>query len=353
MAARLVTCRRVGVLAAAAAVALALLALWRPWQAAEPPGVPTEAVRSAEGLATALVEMATVEEVTEAVGTVRASLFATVSSRATGRVAELRVRSGDRVERGQVLVVLTGEEAAARVDQARAALEAAEAALADAERELARTRRLVGERIIARRELEAAEARAEVARARVREARSAVGEARALAEDLVVRAPMTGVVSETLVDVGDLAAPGRPILTVYDPTRLRLEAPVRESLARRLERGQRVQVVIDAIGAEVTGTVEVIVPEADPAARSFLVKTALPRVPGLYPGMFGRLRFPTGTVEILAMPKRAVQLVGQLETVGVVEDGAVRTRQVRTGRTYGDLVEVLAGLSPGERVVLP
>ncbi len=356
MRARLVTRRRAGALAAAAVVVLAVLALWRPWREAAPPGpsgAPVPVARSAAGLTTVVIETRTVEAVTEAVGTVRASLSATVSSKATGRVADLRVRSGDRVERGQVLLVVAGEETGARVDQARAALEAAEAALADAERELARMRRLVAEQIIARRELEAAEARAQVARARVREARSAVSEASALAGDLVVRAPMTGVVAETLVDVGDLAAPGRPLLTVYDPTRLRLEAPVRESLARRLAPGQSVRVVVDAIGAEVDGTVEVVVPEADPAARSFLVKAALPRVPGLYPGMFGRLRFPTGTVEILAVPRRAVRPVGQLETVDVVEDDVVRTRQVRLGRSYGDLVEVLAGLSPGERVVLP
>ncbi len=353
MPARLVTRRRTALLGAAIVLAGAV-ALWWPVREVTPPGPSGAAgARPAAGLATTVVERRTVEAVTEAVGTVRARLSATVSSKGTGRVVELRVRSGDRVERGHVLLVLAGEETGARVDQARAALEAAEASLADAERDLARMRQLAAEQIVARRDVDAALARTEVARARAREARSAVTEASALAGDLVVRAPMTGVVAETLVDVGDLAAPGRPLLTVYDPTRLRLEAPVREALARGLAPGQRVEVAVDALAATVDGRVEVVVPEADPAARSFLVKVTLPRTPGLYPGMFGRLRFPTGAVEILAVPHGAVHLVGQLETVDVVEGEVVRTRQVRLGRSYGDLVEVLAGLSPGERVVLP
>lgn len=346
--------RRVALAAALLLAAGGGLLVWRAGREGPPgpSGAPAPA-RSAEGLATALVERRTVEATTEAVGTVRARLSATVSSKGMGRVLDLRVRSGDRVTRGQVLMVLAGEETAARVEQARAAVRATEVSLADAERDLTRLRQLAAEQIVARRDVDAAEARAEVARARVLEAQSALSEAAALARELTVTAPMTGVVAETLVDVGDLAAPGRGLLTVYDPTRLRLEAPVRETLARRLASGQRVQVVVDAIGAEMEGEVDVVVPEADPAARSFLVKVNLPKLPGLFPGMFGRLRFVTGSVEILAVPRAAVRLVGQLETVEVVEDGSVRTRQVRLGRTYGDLVEVLAGLSAGERVVVP
>lgn len=344
-------------LLALAAVGLAALVLWQSG-AGRPrePGLTGTAGpvrRAAAELPTVAVVRRTVAQTAEAVGTVRAVVSTTVSSKATGRVRELRVRAGERIERGQVLVVLSGEEARARVAQARAGLAAAEAASAEADRDYDRFRQLAAEQAATRRELEAAEARARVAQARVREARSALREAEALASDLVVRAPLTGVVADTQIDPGELAVPGRSLLTLYDPRRLRLEAFVREELGRRLAPGEPVEVSIDALGATLDGSIEVVVPQADPASRAFLAKVALAPHPALYPGMFGRLRFPIGSTEILAVPRRAVQLIGQLETVEVVEGGAVRTRQVRTGKAYGEVVEILAGLDAGERVVLP
>ena len=140
---------------------------------------------------------------------------------------------------------------------------------------------------------------------------------------------------------------------MYDPDNLRLEAAVREQLSGRLTLGQQVQVTVDAIDKTMTGTVEEIVPSADPVSRTVTVKTAIPREEGIFPGMFGRIRIPLDPVKFLVIPKACVRQVGQLELVTVVKDGRPITRAVRTGRTWDDDIEILSGLSEGEEVVLP
>ena len=170
---------------------------------------------------------------------------------------------------------------------------------------------------------------------------------------VALRAPIDGVVIDKKVDAGDMVTPGQMLVTLYDPKRMQLVASVRESLAHQLQAGQDIGVVIEGINKVCTGTISEIVPEAQAASRTFQVKVTGPCPPGIYTGMFGRIKIPLEEEQVLVIPRRAVREVGQLELVDVVEDGRARRRAIRTGRTLDEDVEVLSGLREGEDVLLP
>ena len=166
-------------------------------------------------------------------------------------------------------------------------------------------------------------------------------------------APIAGRIVERLGDPGDTAIQGEPLLRLYDPATLRLEANVRESVASKLAKGQHLTAEIDALKKKFAVVVDEIVPSADPGSRSFLVKVSLTDGTGLYPGMFGRLMIPIGKVERIYIPLKAVTHVGQLDFVIVdTEQGAVR-RYVRLGESGpDDRIEVISGLTAGETVLI-
>jgi RND family efflux transporter MFP subunit len=289
-----------------------------------------------------------------ATGTVRSRHESVLSARITASVLEVPVSAGDSVVPGDILVALDDRDLRARWQQQQQAVAVAAAKLAEAEPSYARVESLFARRAVSKADLDRAEAQLAAARAELSRARRAEEEAETALTYGTIRSPVAARVIDRLVDPGDTATPGQPLLRLYDPDQLRLEANVRESLATRLERGQRLTARIDALEAEFPVTIEEIVPSADPGSRSFVVKARLPADTSLFPGMFGRLLIPHGTVERYYVPERAVARVGQLEFVNVVGDSGVVRRYVRTGtRASGDRVEVLSGLKPGERVVVP
>jgi multidrug efflux pump subunit AcrA (membrane-fusion protein) len=162
------------------------------------------------------------------------------------------------------------------------------------------------------------------------------------------------MIVDRLAEEGDMARPGEPLLVLYDPKSLRLEVPVMENLALKLEVGQPVRIHIDALGRDVEATVDEIVPQAEAASRSFLVKVRLPRSDDLFEGMFGRLRIPVGERRHLCLAIAAIEKIGQLEFVDVVGPGDVLERRyIKTGRIgRPGRVEVLSGLKANERVWL-
>jgi multidrug efflux pump subunit AcrA (membrane-fusion protein) len=134
---------------------------------------------------------------------------------------------------------------------------------------------------------------------------------------------------------------------------MQMVVTVRESLAQRLAVGQKVRGRLEALKHDCEATISEIVPEAQAASRSFTVKVTGPCPPGVYSGMFGRIFIPLEDEELVVVPTAAVFKVGQLDMVDVVVDGTVRRRSVQLGRKLDRDYEVLAGLTPGEKVVLP
>ena len=143
------------------------------------------------------------------------------------------------------------------------------------------------------------------------------------------------------------------MLRLYDPTTLRLEANVRESVASGLRENQHLAVEIDAVNKRYDGVVDEIVPSADPGSRTFIVKVSLTDGSGLYPGMFGRLQIPIGRIERIYIPVAAVTHVGQLDFVIVKTERGTARRYVRlAARGSDERIEVVSGLKPGEQVIV-
>lgn len=229
----------------------------------------------------------------------------------------------------------------------RAELTRAEAEADNAKAHLKRMRDLFTQDSVARQELENAERTFKVAEANRAAARTRVSYS-------VVTAPFDGLVTEKLIHAGELASPGRPLLKLEDPQRLRLEVTVAEGDLKSLSRDDRVPVTIDALtGQSLAGSVAQILPTGDPATHTVLVKIDLPPTSGLKTGMFGRMQLDKGTGRTLVVPRTAVIERSDLTGVYVVgSDSLAHLRWVKLGRPVGDQVEVLSGLNQGERVLM-
>ncbi|HEU5452674.1 MAG TPA: efflux RND transporter periplasmic adaptor subunit [Terriglobales bacterium] len=342
----------------AAAALLAGCSRTRPAEAAQPETVRDVAVIPAS--------KAVVPDTIEAVGTVAAAQTAQLSAEVVGTVRQVRVAEGQRVRRGEVLIVLDDAQQRAAVQQAQAAKLAAEQqiAAATAEYELAsatlkRYQILQEKKAVSPHEFDEVQARftattaqRSAAQAGLEQARAAEAQARTVLAFTTIRAPFEGVVTAKRVDPGALAAPGTPLLTVEDTGHFRLEASVDESNLRFVKMGETVPVGLDALNGDVEGKVAQIVPAADPASRSFVVKVALPADARLRSGLFGRAQFARGTRESVIVPRTAVLEHGQLQGVYVVgQQGDVSLRYVTLGKPIAQNVEILSGLSDGERLI--
>ncbi len=288
-----------------------------------------------------------------AVGTIRAVHETSVGSKLLARVVEVRVKAGQRVKAGEVLIRLDDSDLQARLQQAKAALKAAAAARQQAAADEQRARQLLPAKAITPQEYERAATALKAAEADLHRAEEAIKEVQATLDWATIRAPMDGVVIDKKVDVGDTVTPGQVLVTLFDPARMQLVASVRESLAQRLRVGQNIDVRVEGLQKQCAGTVSEIVPQAQAESRAFQVKVTGPCPPGVYTGMFGRLMIPLDEETLLVIPRQAVRRVGQIELVEVVEDGRAVRRAVRTGRALNGDIEVLSGLREGEHVVLP
>lgn len=343
--------------AAGALVALVLIVMFMSgaFRSKIAPGVlPAAAEMAADGTATAVVRSESVTFHEEATGTVQAQHRTTVSARILATIDEILVRPGDDVRRGDPLVRLDAAELRARVDEAQRSVDAAAANHRRRAADLDRARRLVRDGVMSRSEFDQIEAAARVAEAELDQARDVHERARINVGYATITSPVSGKVVDRLADPGDTATPGAPLLSLYDPSALRIEVPVRESLVARLRLGDAIQVRIGERAEPVTATVDEVVPQAEPGSRTFLIKLGLPAREDVYAGMFGRIFIPAGTRDRLLVPRDAVERIGQLEYATVVApDGTLARRLIRIGRDTGDgHYEVLSGLAAGEKVVL-
>lgn len=272
----------------------------------------------------------------QVVGTVRSKVRSVVEAKATGRIISLPVTLGQKVAAGTVLARLDVGEIAARLDQAKAARE-------QAQTELRRATTLLQERTSTQAEFEAAQARFRVAEATVREAETLLGYAE-------VTAPFDGVIARKTAEVGDLAAPGKPLIELEDPSQLRFIADVPETLTGRIQPGAQYEIEIPAAHLRLTGIVAELAPAADSLSRTFRVELDLPAGTTSRTGFFGRLNIPRPETGVL-IPKSSVVRRGQLDLVFVAENNRAEIRLIRTGGTHGDEIEVVSGLSPGEKLV--
>jgi len=276
-----------------------------------------------------------------------------VASRILARIEDLRVRAGDRVVAGDVLVVLESEDLKARMTQAHDALQAARARLDLAQSEKTRYEQLYQKGVATRQRLDQTSADLREAQANANRLEQSLSEAQTELSYTEIRAPVSGLVIDRLAEPGEVASAGRPLLRIYDPSTLRVEVPVRESLAVRLRVGDALSVEVPSLSEKLEGRIEEIVPFAEPGARTLLVKVWLPQDPRLYAGLFARVAIPVGTRARLLVPEAAIEKVGQLDFVTVIDDAKRLERRLVTLGEYRESgrIEVLSGLAEGERVI--
>ena len=351
-----------------------------------------------KGIKIEQVALSTIDEYYEAVGTVKSRTSSILSSKIMGSVTALRAREGDRVRAGETLIEIDNRDAATQLQKAEAGLREAEAALEEVERSesaaesakaaveankalaeatFKRYEALLERRSVSRQEFDEVEAKYRVAEAegaranrmlemlaakksqvlaKIDQAKADVANARVYSGYARIIAPIDGIVTARQIDIGQMAAPGAPLLTIEDNSRYRLEASVEESRVAAIRLEDKARVMIDALGqGELDGRVAEIVPASDPASRSFTVKVDLPAVgnsTGLRSGMFGKARFVSGQRQAIMISQAAVIERGQLTSIYIIDSGGIaRLRLVKTGKVYDGRVEILAGLSEGERIV--
>ncbi len=287
-------------------------------------------------------------------GVVEAVKKATVQAQTSGQIREILFDVDDFVERGAVLIRLEDKTQQARFRQAEAARQEAQARLREAENEFRRVKGVFEKKLVSKADMDRASAALKAARARLARAEAALAGAREQLEYTVIRAPYSGIVVERHVEVGEMATPGKPLMTGVSLEHLRVLVHIPQRYVDEVRAGVPVRVYPDEGGPLEAARVTVY-PYADPASHNFRVRVRLPQgVKGLYPGMLVKVGFALGQRERLVVPAKA--LVQRSEVTGLYvmgEGDRLSFRQVRTGERLADgSVVVLAGLAAGERVVL-
>ena len=304
--------------------------------------------------------------VLRATGTMHARESAVISAQVMGRVEQVLVHAGDTVRARQTLVVLEGAALQASAAQAQAAEVAAQNQQAAAESNaglaastLARYQQLQAEKSVTPQEMDEMTRRAQAAEAQLAAAKAqtqAAGEQASAARTMLgytrIAAPFAGIVTARTADPGTMAAPGVPLLQIDRSGPLQLQATVDESAIAAVRTGMKTPVSVDGVAQSLEGTVEEIVPAADPSSHSFLVKIGLPASSQLRAGMYGTAAIPNGTHQAILVPQSAVVARGSLECAYVLDgNGVAQLRYLTLGAQHGDLVEVLSGIAAGERMV--
>ncbi|MDO9042153.1 MAG: efflux RND transporter periplasmic adaptor subunit [Desulfocapsaceae bacterium] len=292
----------------------------------------------------------------EVVGTVQATQHATIAPRISGQIVEMPVVLGSQVHKGNLLVKISAGEISARLLQAQAQLE-------QVRRNLAREEKLQKQEASTREAVKSLQDQARIAE-------SAQKEAQTMLEYATITAPFTGIVTRKIASVGDLASPGVALLELENEKVLQVVAQVPEGLILKVRKGDVLPVSIPAAELSLNGEVAEVAPAADPSSRTASVKINITAGADIRPGQFARVTLTGSEEKFLTISDKAVLSFGQMERVFLIEDAdqggpsvasvkegagtasVARLRLVRTGARYDGQVEILAGLAPGDRVVV-
>jgi membrane fusion protein, multidrug efflux system len=340
------------------------------------------------------VAKSSIEDFYEATGTVKAKTTTQISANLMGRIISFPAAEGDTVSRGQTLVEIDSSESRTQLQKAEAGLKEAQASLIEVERSVeganaavrtAEANKQLAQATFARyKELfdrgSASAQEFDEARSKVNAATSELDRARANVQTILAKnkqinaridqakaeiattkvyagyskiiSPVSGIVVKKFAELGAIAAPGSPLLSIEDNSQYRLEANVEESRSKLIHIGNRVNVRIDAIGqGEFMGTIAEVLPTSDAASRSYIVKIDLQANPLLRSGLYGLARFPVAQKEAITVPQAAIVKRGQLVGVYVVgADGTVHFRIVTTGGASEGMVEMLSGVTEGDEI---
>lgn len=302
-----------------------------------------------------------VDDFYETAATVKSKISSVVSSMIMGQVTSLRVKEGDKVRIGQLLLTIDSRDTAQKAMGAQAgvneALKGAEEA--DQNRKLSnktyqRYENLYKENVLTKQEFDQISTQKKVADLQYQRAMHGVNRAKAgLGEVGVyqsysrVTAPVSGIVVQKNTDLGSMAAPGQPLLTIETPSNLELVADINESMIDKIKIGT--PVYLESEGKNIKSKITSVIPIIDPMTRTFKVKIALS---SLNSGGYAKVKIPVAKKEAIAVPQNSVVQKGQLTGVYTVDEkNIISYRLIRTGKTFGNNVEVLSGLSSGDKII--
>lgn len=314
------------------------------------PAVPVETAMAAASEANAVL----------ASGQVESKHSVQISTRIMGTVTAVMVKLGDKVKKGQLLVRISSDDIQARRQQADAAIQQAQASLSNAQKDYERFTKLYQQQSASAKELDNVTLQYKSAKAQLDAAIQMRREAEASLGYAELRAPVAGVITQKWTETGNLANPGQPLLQIDDDADLRISADIAESDIGLLHQGQAATINVESAGQTFSGTIKEISRATGIPGGTYKIKLSLPAgLKGLYPGMYAHINIPlpassaaTQGGQAILVPLSSLYQKDQLKGIYTIssENTAV-LRWIRTGKTYGNQIEVLSGLSANERYI--
>lgn len=315
------------------------------------PGEQAVSSSTVKGIKTEIVHTSNVPRVIELTGSLQANQVSQIASKLMAHVVDVNVSEGSRVSSGQTLVKLDPSEVKAQLDQASAGKQAAEVEYEYARTTYLRYKDLYQQGGVSKQQLDDATARYNAAQAAIEQARASSQLAAVSSSYATVTAPFKGVITKKMVEVGDMASPGQPLLTI-EQSPYYLEVAVQESLSGQVKIGQQVKVRLDAINSVKTGRVYQILPAIDPSSHTFIAKIMLPEDPTIRSGMYGTAYLPVGQISTILVANAAVVRWSDFTGVFTIDKtNTVHLQYVSLGETFGDNVAVVSGLQDGDRII--
>jgi RND family efflux transporter MFP subunit len=297
----------------------------------------------------------TVPEYVTATGSLEAEKSVMVSTRMMGWVKQVHVDEGQTVRKGDKLLSIDDTDLLAKKAQALAGIAEAEAVLANAQKMVDRFERLYAEKSVSKAQLDDVVTGRDRAAAGVKMAKAGLKEVNVHLSYLTIAAPSDGVVGRKMIEEGDMANPGMPLLILEQTGRVKVVAHLGEKDVSAVKAGDSVLVNVSSVaGASYEVALDRVIPTANPGSRTYDIEAYLDNAGGrLRSGMFARVKVPVDSRQAVLVPEEAIIRRGQLTGVWIVgDDQRAHLRWVRLGHPQGQQVEVLSGLEGGESVVL-
>ena len=274
----------------------------------------------------------------EVMGTVQAADSASIAAKISGNIIEFPVNLGSRVRKGDILVSISAGEISAKLLEAQAQFE-------QADRNLKREQNLLKKNAATPATVKTLEETRTIAEA-------AYGAAKTMLGYTIIKAPFDGVITSKSASIGDLATPGKPLIQLENESRLQVITDIPEAMILEISQGDILPVYIPAADLRTSGTVSEVAPSADPKSRTAPVKLNIKKETKVRSGQFARVSLPGMHGEALMIPTAAVREFGQMERVFIAKDNTARLQLVKTGLHYEHKVEILAGISSGDKVII-
>lgn len=340
-----------GAISALVVVIVAVLYMAGSFSDKQPAGLKEMPVTQYQG-EVVTVELQTISRTEHVPGSVIAKQNTQISSNVMAQVKQFKVRAGDKVSQGDLLITLKQDDFKAMLAQSEANINAVQASLNQAKKQLIRVTELQAKGLVPVSELDDAKAKFDNLTANLAGAKQQQTQAQVSLNYTQIKAPISGVVVERLAEPGDTATPGIPLLTLYNPKQLQLAFNVREQQAVKLKLGDRLNVSLPSLDMTTAANISEIIPVVDNAARSLLIRLEIEPQPGMIPGLYAQLHLPFESTQGVLVNPRWIHDFGQLSMMYVINADKIERRFVRLGEQFDNQQHVITGLKAGDKIAV-